>query len=190
MLRIFAVGCSVTCFTIALSLAPLVQVTALSFTAPFFVLMLARICYRERIDFARWAAAGVGLAGVLFVIYPAAGLAETPGQFNGVLLALVGSFCLATAWTSVRRLHSMSQSLAVLVVPPIVMTVAVSGTLALPSLQLPPVETLPVLAVAAVVTFLSHLLQCLSFRHGRPTRVAPVDFTEGAADLLTVLDHL
>ena len=71
----------------------------------------------------------------------------------------------------------MNQSLVVLVVPPIAMTVAVSGALALPSLRLPPVEMLPMLAVAAVFTLLSHVLQCLSFRHGRPTRVAPVDFT-------------
>ena len=41
--RIFAVGLSVTCFALALSYAPLVNVTALSFVAPLFVLVLARL---------------------------------------------------------------------------------------------------------------------------------------------------
>lgn len=176
LLRLFAVGGSVTFFTVALGLAPLMQVTALSFVAPFFVLVMARIWHGERIGLAQWAAVGVGLVGVVLVVSPAE-LAAAPGRLNGALLALVGAFCLAVAWTSVRRLHSMNQSLVVLVVPPIAMTVAVSGVLALPSLRLPPVEMLPMLALAAVFTLLSHVLQCLSFKHGRPTRVAPVDFT-------------
>ncbi|MDP6706325.1 MAG: DMT family transporter [Alphaproteobacteria bacterium] len=176
LLRLFAIGWSVTCFTVALGLAPLVQVTALSFAAPFFVLLLARIWHGEPIRLVQWAAVGIGSVGVVLVVSPAA-LTDAPGRLAGPLLALVGAFCLAIAWTSVRRLHAMRQSLAVLVVTPIVMTVAVSGVLALPELRLPPEATLPALAVAAVFTLLAHLLQCLSFRHGRPTRVAPVDFT-------------
>jgi drug/metabolite transporter (DMT)-like permease len=57
------------------------------------------------------------------------------------------------------------------------MTLAVSGAIALPDLTMPPASTLPVLAAAALLTLLAHVLQIVSFRYGRPTRVAPVDFT-------------
>jgi len=176
LLRIFAIGLSVTCFAVALSFAPLVQVTALSFVAPFFVLILARIFYGEHVGAWQWLSVGTGFAGVILVLSPAA-LAAASGEIAGAGLALGGAFCLAVAWTSLRRLHSLRQPLLVLVVPPIVMTAAVSGALALPRLRPPPLEVLPTLAAAALFTLLAHLLQCLSFRYGRPTRVAPVDFT-------------
>ena len=176
LLRIFAIGASVTCFAWALSLAPLVEVTALSFVAPFFVLMLARLCYGERVGALQWLAVATGFAGVVLLLSPAA-LAAASGPFAGALLAIGGAFWLAVGWICVRRLHAMSQTLPVLIVPPVLMTAALSAVLALPSFRLPPPEALPMLAVAAAFTLLSHLLQCLSFRYGRPTRVAPVDFT-------------
>lgn len=175
LLRIFAVGLSVTCFAVALSFSPLVQVTALSFVAPFFVLILARVCYGEQVSPYQWLAVALGFVGVLLVLAPA--LKTASAQLVGALLAIAGAFCLAVAWSSVRQLHALRQPLHILIVPPILMTVVVSGALALPSLEPPPMAALPILAVAAFFTLLSHLLQCLSFRHGRPTRVVPVDFT-------------
>jgi drug/metabolite transporter (DMT)-like permease len=176
LLRIVAVGISVTCFAVALSLAPLVQVTALSFVAPLFVLLLARLFLGERVRAAQWLAVAAGLSGVVLVLSPAT-LAASPARFAGPLLSIGGAFFLAVGWTILRRLHSMQQALPVLVVPPALMTLAVSGAIALPDLAMPPASTLPVLAAAALLTLLAHVLQIVSFRYGRPTRVAPVDFT-------------
>lgn len=176
LLRLVAVGLSVTCFTVALGLAPLAEVTALSFTAPLFVLLLARLFDAEPVGLARWIGVAVGLVGIALVVAPPA-LASPTRHIEGALIAVGGAFCLATAWTSVRRLHEMRQSLGVLIAPPLVTTVLVSGAFALPQLTLPSLRTLPVLAVAAVFTLLAHTLQCLSFRYGRPARVAPIDYT-------------
>jgi len=176
LLRIFTVGVSVTCFAVALGFAPLVQVTALSFIAPFFVLILARLWHGERVLAAQWLAVATGFVGVLLVLSPG-DTSPRSGHFVGALLAVVGAFCLAVGWTSVRQLLVMRQPLHLLLVPPLIMTLAVSGALAAPGFEVPPADAWPLLFIAAAFTILSHLLQMLAFRHGRPTRVAPVDFT-------------
>ena len=61
---------AILCFFFALSLAPIADVTALSFTAPLFATLLAVILLKERIGWRRVIAIGVGFAGTLVVLRP------------------------------------------------------------------------------------------------------------------------
>ncbi|MDA8637692.1 DMT family transporter, partial [Rhodospirillales bacterium] len=58
------------CFFTALSLAPIADVTALSFTAPLFATLLAILILKEKIGWRRALAIGCGFAGTLVVLRP------------------------------------------------------------------------------------------------------------------------
>ncbi len=59
---------------IALRFMTLTDITAISFTAPLFITVLAVPFLGEKVDRARWLAVLVGLAGVLIVVRPGSGL--------------------------------------------------------------------------------------------------------------------
>ena len=58
------------CFFTALSLSPLADATALSFTAPLFATLLAILILKEKVGWRRAAAIGCGFAGTLVVLRP------------------------------------------------------------------------------------------------------------------------
>lgn len=58
------------CFFTALSLSPIADVTALSFTAPLFATLLAVLILKEKIGWRRALAIGCGFAGTLVVLRP------------------------------------------------------------------------------------------------------------------------
>ena len=82
-----------------IALAPLAVVTAIEFTSPVWVALLAALFLRERLTVPRWAAVVGGVAGVLVVTRPGAG-AVGPGA----LVVLAGSFFFAAAILMVKSL--------------------------------------------------------------------------------------
>ena len=65
---------------------PLADLTAITFTAPMFLTVLAMVFLGERIHRFRWTALGIGFLGVLITIGPHLSFAD--GASSGVLLAL------------------------------------------------------------------------------------------------------
>lgn len=61
---------AMVCFFSALSLAPIADVTSLSFTAPLFATLLAVLILKEKIGWRRALAIGAGFAGTLIVLRP------------------------------------------------------------------------------------------------------------------------
>jgi drug/metabolite transporter (DMT)-like permease len=61
---------SMLAFFYALSIAPLAQVTALSFSAPIFATLLAMVVFGERAGVRRWTAIVVGFVGTLVILRP------------------------------------------------------------------------------------------------------------------------
>lgn len=57
-------------FFVSLPHLPLSDATAFGFTTPIWVMLGAALLLRERVSLERWAAAGVGFAGMLIVIAP------------------------------------------------------------------------------------------------------------------------
>ena len=84
------------CFFTALSLAPIADVTALSFTAPLFATLLAVLILKEKIGWRRAIAIGGGFAGTVVVLRPGfeeiglgAGLVLTSAVFWGACVIIV-----------------------------------------------------------------------------------------------------
>jgi drug/metabolite transporter (DMT)-like permease len=83
----------------AVSLMPLAEVTALSFTAPLFATVGAALILGERVRLRRWAATGVGFLGALIIIRPGI------DTFAGASLIALGSAAgIAAAQLSVKAL--------------------------------------------------------------------------------------
>ena len=64
---------SMLAFFSALAIAPLAQVTALSFTAPIFATLLAMLIFHETVGIRRWTAIVIGFVGTLVILRPGAG---------------------------------------------------------------------------------------------------------------------
>ena len=75
-----------------ITLAPLAVVTAIEFTMPVWVALLAAVFLRERIASHRWAAIAGGIGGVAAIVRPGAS-AFGPAA----LIVLSGTFCYAGA---------------------------------------------------------------------------------------------
>jgi drug/metabolite transporter (DMT)-like permease len=86
-------------FVMALSLAPLVTVSAIFQATPLAVTMGAALCLGERVGWRRWSAILVGFAGVMVVIRPGAADVDP-----GALLAVVAVLGLAARDLFTRRI--------------------------------------------------------------------------------------
>ena len=75
-----------------ITLAPLAVVTAIEFTMPVWVALLAAVFLRERIASHRWVAIAGGVAGVFAIVHPGAS-AFGPAA----LIVLSGTFCYGGA---------------------------------------------------------------------------------------------
>lgn len=99
---------SMLSFFTALSLSPLAQITALSFTAPLFATLLAIVFLGEIVRVRRWIAIICGFAGTLIILRP--GLVEID---LGAFLALFAAGCWGAAIAMTRVLGRTESSLTI-----------------------------------------------------------------------------
>ncbi|MAW13698.1 MAG: RNA polymerase subunit sigma-54 [Rhodobacteraceae bacterium] len=69
-MRGFINGISMLLFFLGVTLTPLAELTALSFTAPIFATLLAMLFLGEMVGARRWAAIFVGFAGTIVILRP------------------------------------------------------------------------------------------------------------------------
>lgn len=101
----------------AVSLLPLAEVTALSFTAPLFATIGAALVLREAVGVRRWTATLIGLVGALIIIRPSAD-AFTPAA----LVALASAAGIAAAQLSVKSLSRTEHPSAIVLIMGLLMT--------------------------------------------------------------------
>ena len=104
----------------AITLIPLAQATAISFTTPIFVTILAVFLLGEVIKFRRVAAIFVGFIGMLIIVQPGAG-----GISLGVILAFIGAFFHSINLLIVKKLTA-NESANAIVVWMVIMLVPIS----------------------------------------------------------------
>ena len=99
----------INCGFYALTHMPLVTVTALFFTTPLFVTILAVLMLRERVGWPRWLATSVGFVGTLVV------LGFNPGGFNPLQLVPLGaSVTFAASLVVSKRLSTTERPITIL----------------------------------------------------------------------------
>lgn len=90
---------SMLAFFYALSITPLADVAALTFTAPIFATVLAILIYREGVPPARWAAILLGFGGTIVILQP--GVQEVG---LGPALAVSAALTWAVALMVIKKL--------------------------------------------------------------------------------------
>lgn len=161
---------AMVCGFYAVGQLPLAEFTALTFTQPLFVILLAVLILKEQVRWRRWLATAVGFLGVLIMVRPGAAAFDP-----AALIALASVLGIALAVVMVKKLppnESHVTMLAYFCIASIVMTVG-------PALYAWQDPTLFQWALLAAVGFLGVASQAMiirAYRSGEASFVAPFDY--------------
>ena len=157
-------------FFTALTLAPLAQTVALSFTAPLFTAVLAILILRERADWQRWTALIGGLVGAWVVIRP--GFAEVN---IGTWFVILSSCTWGTTMIIIKYLGRTESSLTITVY----MGLFMAPLSAIPAAfvwQWPATGDFLLLVLVGCLGGLAHLLLAQAFKEAEAGAILPFDF--------------
>jgi len=161
------------CGFTAVSLLPLTQSTAISFSAPLFMVALSALILKEPVSLQRWLAVAVGFVGVLIMVHP------DPKQFVGVgvLFAIAAAIGAAGANIAIREISRTEPG------PTIVFYFTLAGAaVGLASLPfgwvMPSLGVLGLLVAAGLIGGTGQLLLTEAIRRAPVAVVAPFDYTQ------------
>ena len=173
-MRSLAGSASMFCWFTALTMIPLAQMTAISFTIPLFLTVLAMIFLGERIHVFRWTALGVGFAGVMIIVAPQ--LSGGSGNIPGIAISLLAAILAAFALLALRRMSGEEHALTITFY-----FFATSSTLAAISwlfIRWPaptPTQWL-LLGLTGLFGVLGQLFMSYCYRYAEASLVAPLDY--------------
>ncbi|WP_425405592.1 DMT family transporter [Hwanghaeella sp.] len=157
-------------FFYALSVTSLATVSALSFSAPIFVTILAIFFLGEVVRARRWAAIVIGFAGAMVIIRP--GIIEVD---FGMLAVLLSSALWAVALIVIKILGRTESSLTITVYMGVIMA-PLSLVPALFYWEWPSLEQLAWLAGVGIMGSVAQLTMTEALRLGETSEVMPLDF--------------
>ena len=158
-------------FMYAVSLGSLTVVYTLSYTSPFFMIVLSALMLKETIGRDRWAAVAIGMVGVIIAMRPGAGVFEW-----AAILVLAGTFLGALNKILMRRLASTEHSLAIAIYPNIVMVVA-TLPFVFNSWQSMPMIHWGLFAIVGGITALGQYCIAQALRYTQASTLAPIDYS-------------
>jgi drug/metabolite transporter (DMT)-like permease len=174
-IRSLAGTASMFCWFTALTLIPFADFTAISFTAPMFLTVLAMVLLGERIHAYRWTALVIGFVGVLITIGPHLTLGA---RSFGVLVALGAAVFSALAITTLRSMSGRGgeHPLAITFYFSLT-TVICSAATAFGGWPMPTREQWIFIVLAALFGVFGQLLMTMSYRYAEASTLAPLDYT-------------
>lgn len=158
-------------FMYAMSLGSLTVVYTLSYTSPFFMILLSALMLKETVGRERWLAVFVGMAGVFIAMRPGTNVFEWVS-----VLVLFGTFLGALNKILMRRLAETEHSLAIAIYPNVVM-LAVTLPFLLQTWVAMPWAHWGLFAIVGVLTAggqfcIAHALRC-----AQASALAPIDYS-------------
>lgn len=171
--RSIAGSLSMFCWFLALTLIPLAQMMAISFTIPIFVTVLAMVFLGERIHAYRWTALGIGFLGVVVIVAPQ--LEAGVGSGLGTLIGLAAAVMAAFALMFLRRMSGEEHALTITFYFFLTSTVLAAATAVL-GWPMPTPEQWFVLGLVGLFGVSGQLLMAYSFRYAEASLVAPLDY--------------
>lgn len=164
-----------------LAILPLYEVKAIQYAMPLFVVILAAIVLGEKVRKVRLTAVGMGMVGVLIILWPrlsafTGGDEIEPVLAMGALIVLTGSFCAALAQVFVRRLIETEDAAAIVFY--FSMTATLLSLLSAPfGWVTPSGQTLAYLLGAGLVGGTGQILLTSSYRYGDASVIAPFEYS-------------
>lgn len=154
----------------ALSVMPLAEAVALSFTAPFFVTILAVVFLHEVVRARRWTAVAVGFVGAMIILRPGGGTVAWPA-----LAVLFSALMMAGSVICIKKLSRTEPANAIY----LWMVIYLAPITFVPALFVWRHPTWEQLGVAAGIGFagtVGHLLMTRAFGMAETTALMPFDF--------------
>jgi drug/metabolite transporter (DMT)-like permease len=99
LFRVCVVMVSNVTYFLGLAALPIADAVATAFIAPVLVTLLSALVLREPVGPRRWTAVGVGLAGVIVMMRPGAGVIQP-----AAILVLISALCYATSQMMTRHM--------------------------------------------------------------------------------------
>lgn len=165
---------SMFCLFAAVTMIPLADVTAISFTSPMFVTVLAMLFLGERIHRFRWTALAAGFLGVLIMLGPHLSFAGNSPL--GALTALGAAFFSAIAMIFLRKMSGDEHAITIT----FYFSLTIMACAALTALQGWPVPTATqwcFIVLAGLFGVSGQLLMTYAYRYAEASTIAPLDYT-------------
>lgn len=173
-LRSLAGTVSMFCLFVAITLIPLADLTAITFTAPLFLTVLAMVFLGERIHRFRWTALGIGFLGVIVTIGPH--LSFSQGISPGVLVALANAMFSAVAMVFLRSMSGDEHAITITFYFSLTFTVCAALT-ALQGWPMPTATQWVLIVCAGLFGVFGQLLMTYSYRYAEASTIAPLDYS-------------
>ncbi len=174
---------SMFCWFTALTLIPLADLTAITFTAPMFLTVLAMLFLGERIHRYRWTALALGFVGVLIMIGPHLSFG---GSVAGVGLGLSAAVFSALAMLFLRSMSGGGGEHAITITFYFSLTSMVcAAATALAGWPMPDAEQWAVIVLGGFFGVFGQLLMTFSYRYAEASTIAPLDY----ANLLVAVGY-
>src|SRR5690606_23111586 len=158
------------CGFYAVTHLPLADATAISFTKPLFMIVLAVLFLGERFRWRRWSATAIGFIGVLIIMRPG-----TASFDPAALVALLGSLFVADVVVLVKKLATTERNVTILFYFAVITTIVSAGP-ALLVWQDPSGAELVLLALVGIAATLGQACSLRAYRAGEATAVMPFDY--------------
>ena len=158
------------CGFYALTHLSLADATAIGFTKPLFLIVLAALLLRETVRARRWSATAVGFLGVLIMVRPGDGVLE-----HAALVGLLGALAAATVSLLIKRLSASEASLTIMVYLGLV-SIVTTGIPAAFVWQTPTLAELAWMLLAAALASSAQICMIRGFRIGEASALAPLEY--------------
>jgi drug/metabolite transporter (DMT)-like permease len=171
LIRLAVNLCYTYAFMYAFSKASLTVIYTLSYTSPFFMIILSALMLKESVGRERWIAVGVGLIGVIVAMRPGSNVFEM-----AAILVLIGTFLGALNKILMRRLAETEHSLAIAIYPNICLIVVTTPFL-ISTWQSMPWEHWGLFAIVGTITAAGQYAIAQALRFAQGSILAPIDYS-------------
>jgi drug/metabolite transporter (DMT)-like permease len=165
---------SMFCLFAAITMIPLADVTAITFTSPMFLTVLAMLFLGESIHYFRWTALGVGFLGVMIMIGPHLTIAG--GTSLGVWAALGNAIFSAVAMVFLRRMSGGEHAITITFYFSLTFMFCAALT-ALLGWPTPTATQWILIVLAGLFGVFGQLLMTYSYRYAEASTIAPLDYS-------------
>lgn len=169
-LRVIINFASMAMFFYALSITPLAEVAALTFSAPIFATILAIFIFKETVGLGRWIAIALGFAGTVVVLRPGFEAIN-----HGALLAVGAALLWGTAVMVIKDLGRTDSPLTITAYM-VLLLIPISLVPALFVWEWPTWSQLGWLLLVGIFGSIGHLLLNHALKQAPTDVVMPIDF--------------
>jgi drug/metabolite transporter (DMT)-like permease len=165
---------SMFCLFTAVTMIPLADVTAISFTSPMFITLLAMVFLGEKIHRFRWTALAIGFIGVLIMLGPHLTFAD--GASAGVLVALGAAVFSAVAMIFLRMMSGGEHAITITFYFSLTFMVLTALT-AFGGWVVPTAMQWLLIVGAGLFGVTGQIVMTYSYRYAPASTIAPLDYT-------------